>query len=311
MSSQFCDQGIPANSRIDLRREIQAFLIDRKTRGLAPGSIKFYRSKLRTAARFFESIGITDVAQIRARDVRAMLVTLGENHNPGGLHGIFRAFRTFLYWWEVETEPKGWSNPLRKVKPPRLDDTPLEPVSLDDLRAMLATCNRKRFYGARDEAMLLFLLDSGCRRAELHALNIGDVDLTTGSVHIARGKGGKSRTTFIGSKTRRAVVRYLRFRAEIAEEEPLWVTSQGKRLRLQSLREVLRRRAKRAGVEAPTLHSFRRGFAISALRSGCDLITLQRMLGRSSLAIVGRYLRQVEDDLWEAHERVGPVDHML
>lgn len=110
-----------------------------------------------------------------------MMVDLAQRRNPGGLHGIYRSLRTFVYWWQLETEPREWRNPFR-------------------------------------------------------------------------GSG---------------------------------------------------RRAKRAGVPVPGLHAFHRSFTISALRSGCDLITLQRMLGHSSLAVVSRYLRQVDDDLRATTPRWG------
>jgi len=119
---------------------------------------------------------------------------------------------------------------MRKVAAPRVDLPPLEPVSLDSLRAMLATCEPRSFYGTRDRALMLFLLDSGCRRAEFQALNIGDVDLRTGSVLIVRSKGGKSRTTFIGAKTRRALTKYLRWRPEAHTADPLWVTKESAQL---------------------------------------------------------------------------------
>jgi site-specific recombinase XerD len=305
------DQGIRAFPQTDLEREIAAFLIDRQARGLAPGSLTFYRRKLGTAQRYLQARGVTEVGAITATDLRAMMVDLAKRHNPGGLHGIYRALRTFVYWWQLETEPKDRRNPFRRVRPPRLDDTPLEPVPLDDLRAMLATCKPRTFGGDRDRALLLFLLDSGCRRAECHALNVGHVDLATGSVLIVRGKGGKSRTTFVGAKTRRALVRYLRHRPPVGGDDPLWISERGTRLALSSLQVIVRRRAQRAGVPVPGLHAFRRSFAISALRSGCDLITLQRMLGHSSLAVISRYLLQVDDDLRATHAKVGPVDNLL
>jgi len=302
---------IRADSPSMLRSEIEAFLIDRQARGLSPATLRFYRQKLHTIQRQLEGRGITEIGAISAVAVRTLLVELSRSHNSGGVHGFYRALRAFLRWWEAETEPEDWRNPLRKVKPPRVDDPPLEPVSMDDLRAMLATCQRRRFYGERDRALMLFLLDSGLRREEFRALNIGDIDMTNGTVTVRRGKGGKSRSTFVGAKTRLALVRYLRFRPEASDADPLWVTQQGTRLRANGLREILLRRARRAQVPAPSLHAFRRGFAVSALRAGCDLITLQRMLGHSSLAVVSRYLKQVEDDLREAHQRVGPVDNLL
>jgi hypothetical protein len=41
-------------------------------------------------------------------------------HNPGGVHGFYRALRAFLRWWEDEYEPENWRNPIRKVKGPKV-----------------------------------------------------------------------------------------------------------------------------------------------------------------------------------------------
>lgn len=86
---------------------------------------------------------------------------------------------------------------------------------------------------------------------------------------------------------------------------------QGNRLSYTALRAMLMRRARLAGVEAPSPHDFRRAFAISALRGGMDLISLQRLLGHTSLAVVSRYLKQVEGDLAAAHHEAGLVDRLL
>lgn len=118
-------------------------------------------------------------------------------------------------------------------------------MDLDHLRAMLRTCKRRTYIGDRDKALMLFLLDTGVRRAEMCALNVGDVNLRTGGVVVRLGKGGKSRVVFVGAKTRRTMMAYLRHRPHLADSEPLWVTRNGTRLSPNGLREVLRRRAVR------------------------------------------------------------------
>lgn len=196
-------------------------------------------------------------------------------------------------------------------KAPKVPQNPLEPVSLDHLKAMLAACPRRTLLGERDRAIMMFLLDSGCRRVEFLALNVRDVNLGTGAVLVRRGKGSKWRTTFIGAKTRRALLRYLRHRRNLADTHPLWVNEEGQRLSPPALRAVLIRRARDATVPVPTPQSFRRSFAITALRNGCDLVTLQRLLGHSDLSVVSRYLKHVQGDLAAAHAKVGPVDNIL
>ncbi|MHB0859329.1 MAG: tyrosine-type recombinase/integrase [Anaerolineae bacterium] len=193
-----------------------------------------------------------------------------------------------------------------------MTDEPLAPVPLDDLRQMLATCTHRCLADDRDRALLLFLLDTGCRRAEVLALNLGDVDLGSGSVAVRRGKGGKARMTFLGAKARKALAGYLRYRRGAGLAEPLWTTTQGgMRLSYGGLREIMRRRAKAAGVPAPGLHAFRRAFALNALRAGIDLVSLQRLMGHTTLDILRRYLAQTDADLQLAHAGAWPVDRLL
>jgi len=184
-------------------------------------------------------------------------------------------------------------------------------VNPDHLKAMLATCERRTRLGDRDRALMLFMLDSGCRKAELLSLRISDVDRSNGTVTVWHGKGDKPRMTFVGPKTLKAVIAYLRHRTDARDSDPLWLDERGRRLSYWALRGMLARRAKRAGVPVPTPHQFRRGFAIAALRNGCDLITLQRLMGHSDLTVLRRYLAQTEADLSSAHRQVSPVESLL
>ena len=69
------------------------------------------------------------------------------------------------------------------------------------------------------------------------------------------------------------------------------------------------RRAKRAGVNPPSLHSFRRFFALQCLRNGMDIFTLQKAMGHADLTVLRRYLAQTSEDVQAAHRIAGPVDN--
>ena len=295
----------------DLDQEIAAFLIDRRARGLSPRSVEFYRQKLTLLQRFLGAEGGGHVYAITPDLVRQYLLQLGRTHNPGGVHAAYRAMRAFLRWFELEEEPDGWKNPLGKVRAPRVSIELLEPVSTADVRAMIRTCRRRAFFGDRDRAVLLCLLDTGCRAGEFAAINTGDVDLSTGQILIRAGKGGKPRMVFIGAKSRRALAAYLRHLGERDGSAPLGVTNQAKCLSYSGLRDIVRRRAKRAGVRAPTLHSFRRAFALACLRGKMDVYSLQRLMGHADLTMLRRYLAQTVEDVRKAHARSGPVDRLL
>jgi len=258
---------------------------------------------------FLSKQSVDDLEDVTPALVRAFVLAFSETHNPGGVHGAFRAVRAFCNWYATEAET--WKNPILKVQAPKVPQELLEPVNLDDLSAMLDTCKTKSLVDLRDKAVLLFLLDSGCRRAEFCSLNMADLDMLTGAVTVQHGKGGRRRVTFIGAQTRKAMLAYLRVRRGMTSDAPLWIDERDQRLSFTALRAMLVRRAERAGVPAPTVHSFRRGFAINSLRAGVDLVSLQRLLGHVNLSVIQRYLSQTTEDLAAAHRQSSPVDRMM
>lgn len=287
---------------------VEAFLIDRKTQNLAPGTLTFYKQKLAAFCAFCDSQAISQIDQVEPNTVRQYLLFLEQTgHNPGGIHAHYRTLRTFLNWWADEVEPEGWKNPMLKVKAPKVAVEPLEPAGLEVISAMLQTCQRDKFTGARDYAALLALMDTGARASEFCAMDLGDFNSVTGAILVRAGKGGKPRMTYLGKKSRQSLRAYLKHRKD--NNPALWVTDDGERLTYWGLREILRRRASKAGVAPPKLHSFRRYFALECLRSGMDVFTLQRLMGHADLQILRRYLAQSNKDIAEGHKRAGPVDN--
>lgn len=295
--------GLYLVSRPALDSDVRAFLMDCKARNLSPNSIRIYRVTLGAFQKWLGSCAAGDVS---TDQVRRYLVEMQSSHNAGGVHGAYRVLKTFFHWLVVEGDID--KSPLANVRAPRVDLAPLAPVPLGDVQKMLATCAGRSFQDDRDRAVLLALLDTGCRASEFLALDIEDVDLSSGAAIIRRGKGGKFRTAFLGARVRRELIRYLRHRPETG---PLWLTVSGRRLSYAGLRQIMRRRAAAAGVPVPGLHSFRRAFALGCLRGSMDVYSLQRLMGHADLSVMLRYLRQTDDDLRAAHERSGPVDHLL
>ena len=159
------------------------------------------------------------------------------------------------------------------------------------------------------------LLDTGLRAMEICSLRIGDVNLKTGRVEVKHGviggaKGGKGRTVFLGKAARRAVWRYL---ANIEDgddqDAPLFLAKGDRKMTPNGLRQLIKGLAEKAGVVNAYPHKFRHTFAITYLRSGGDVLTLQALLGHSTLDMVRHYARIAEIDIEHAHRRASPVDN--
>lgn len=298
------------HSPLSVDLEVHDFLLDRQANNVSPATLRWHTHALRHWQTYCAANDVTTTALITPRHLRHFLVDLAKRHNPGGVSNIYRSVKAFVRWYAAEYQPPGWTDPLAKVRTPTVPDEILSPVSPDDVNAMLARCTPRTFTGERDRALLLLLLDTGVRRQEALDLNVRDVNLDTGAVQIRQGKGRKARTVFLGARSRRAILAYYRLRSGTEPDDPLWVTDDGERLTIGGLRQLLRRRANSANVPTPTPHSFRRAFAINCLRNGMDLVTLQRLMGHASLAIITKYLQLVNDDLQAAHAKYGVVDNL-
>lgn len=296
-------------TRLKISAWIDAFLRDCKARQLSPFTLEYYRAGLAAFATFCQAQEIHEVEHITPDTIRAYMLDLeATGHNPGGRHAKYRAVRVFLNWYIEEVEPEGWHSPLAKVKPPKVTQPPIEGVSLADVKALLDTCGAD-FIGLRDRALILSMLDTGARVREFLSLNFDNLDPIGGGVMLRQTKNKKPRIVFIGKRTRKALRAYLKQRDD--NSPAVWVTQSGERLAVSSLQGMLKRRAKVAGVTVPSPHDFRRQFALSMLRAGVDVFSLQRLMGHSDLTTLRRYLAQDDSDLQAAHDRGGIVDKLF
>jgi integrase/recombinase XerD len=289
-----------------VRNAVSNFLTERRARGLSPRTIGLYKDVLGRFCRWLDDVGVVKIEELTPDVIRQFLLYLeAQGHNPGGRHVYYRSIKAFLNWWEWENEGE-YRNPIKWVAPPKVLAEPLPGISLEDAKRMVDACLTD--LADRDRAILLTLVDTGARRAELTALDMGDIDLASGEVMIRRGKGNKSRFVRLGEKCRKAVRRYLKGRKELTLSSPLFATDEEDRLTFPGLRQIIRRRAVDAGVKVPGLHDFRRCCAIAMYRNGVDIYTISKYLGHAGIAITTRYIRLVDADVTEAHRRGSPVD---
>ena len=168
-----------------------------------------------------------------------------------------------------------------------------------ELRALLRACAEDRDPNAhRDAALVGILYGSGLRRAEASALDLSDLDLRAGSLAVRHGKGNKARQVYLASGGAELLEAWLAVRGE--EAGPLFVPvlKSGKlaqrRLAPQSVRYVLQKRARAAGIKDFSPHDLRRTFVGDLLEAGADISTVQKMAGHRSVQTTARYDRRGE-----------------
>ncbi len=228
-------------------------------------------------------------------------------------HQYHRVMRTFFNW----SVDEGFlsETPMAHIKAPRRGYPIIAIFTADDIETMLGQCKPKTFLGARDQALILFMLDTGCRVGELEKITSPDVDLKSGLVNVT-GKGRKSRTVGLGNRAKQALWRYLLIR-EVkapAEEEHLWLSEEMRPLSASGIQQVMKRIKKKGKLTGKrySCHTFRHTFAMTLLRSGCNIRDLQTLGGWESLEALKPYIRMLsKEEALKAHRKHSPADTMF
>jgi integrase/recombinase XerD len=168
----------------------------------------------------------------------------------------------------------------------------------------------------RDRALLEVMYACGLRVSEVTGLQVTDVDLQEGMLR-ARGKGSKERLVPVGRHASAALSAYLaRGRPVLAQsrsagaggESTLFLNRRGGGLSRQGLYKIVQGHARGAGLQARmSPHTLRHSFATHLLAGGCDLRSLQEMLGHADLATTQVYTHlsaeRLKDAYFSAHPR--------
>jgi integrase/recombinase XerC len=160
--------------------------------------------------------------------------------------------------------------------------------------------------GRRDRALLELLYASGLRVAECCGLDLEDLDRRHGTVRVL-GKGGKERVVPVGDAALAALDDYLERERLGAKGGPLFRNPRGGRLSTRSARNVVRRRARAAGIaRRVTPHTLRHTFATHLLGEGADLRLIQELLGHSRLSTTQRYTHVSPEQLMKVYDAAHP-----
>ncbi len=223
----------------------------------------------------------------------------------------------------------GWSYGGLYVPVPRFQKVDVEPFTQEEIECMLKACTysrdaetfmhrkfaMRRPTANRDQAIILTLLDSGIRASEFSSLRVGDFEVKKGKLEIRHGveggaTGGKGRIVYLGKTARHALWRYLAEREDGEDPNaPLFTVRRSRAFNPGTLRHSIKNIAARAGVKSAYPHKFRHTFAITYLRSGGDVFTLQSLLGHGGLDVVRHYTRIAQMAVEQAHRKASPVDN--
>lgn len=281
----------------DLKKLIQTYLdYCHYQKRLSSKTTKAYKTDLQ---QFLEYMETTDM-QLNKPNITNYITELYRQYQPRTIKRKIASVKAFFSYLEYEEILP--DNPFHKIKlktnePKVLPRTiPLDVLSLlfitvyNYLKKPSLTESQLRAT-TRNIAVLELLFSTGIRVSELCSLRLNDIDLNTGRLCI-HGKGSKDRTVVVVDSDVMAALRtyYDMFQETIHACGYFFCNRLGKRLSEQSVRFMIKRYAKEAGIEIHiTPHMFRHTFATELLEKDVNIRCIQEILGHSSITTTQIY----------------------
>ena len=328
----------PATGSADVERALEPLILDflaylELERGLSRNTLEAYRSDLLQFGAFLNARGVGVLAATHA-DLAAFLAELARGWSPGQrpdritprspaaaatIGRKVACLRSFYRY--LRREGAIAHDPASELRGPRKSQRLPRVLSREEVAHLLSAPRGTGTLALRDRALLELMYACGLRVSEVIALTLSDVSEEDALLR-ARGKGNKERVVPIGTKALQALHAYLsRARPLLLErrskvgqqsgqrsEQTLFLNSRGRALTRQGLYKIIQGHARRAGLEdRMSPHTLRHSFATHLLAGGCDLRSLQEMLGHADLSTTQVYTHlsaeRLKDAYFAAHPR--------
>ncbi len=302
----------PAIRLTELTLDFLAYL--ELERGLSRNTLEAYRSDLQQFGEFLSRHELDPLA-VGPNDLAAFISEMADGREgkppvaPATLQRKIACLRSF--YRHLRREQVLESDPTSELRPPRSRARLPKVLSRDEVAHLLAQPHGSAPAALRDRALLETMYACGLRASEATALELEELDLEAGILR-ARGKGSKERIVPIGSKAIETLSAYLekgRPRLVGLRDEPhVFVNQRGIGLSRQGLYKIVQRHARSAGLEQRmSPHTLRHTFATHLLAGGCDLRSLQEMLGHADIGTTQIYTHlsagRLREVYFEAHPR--------
>ena len=280
-------------NNVTFREGLEEYLLDCKARNLRDGTLRHYTD---SAKQIMKYIGEdTLISSIDRAAVDDFIVQLRDNPmlNDMSLYTYARDFKTLMYFFMRREYI-----PYFKIIIPKADKQPIETYTDRELQILLKKPNLRHcgFTEYKVWVMTNFLLSTGIRQHSLVNIKIKDIDFGADVVHINVTKNRKPLIIPLNADIKKILQEYLKYRKGEANDY-LFCNVYGKQLVRSTVYHSFYDYNKNRGVQRTGMHRYRHTFAKKWVMMGGNVVTLQKVLGHSSLEITQNYLNLLVSDL--------------
>lgn len=277
-------------------------------KGLSDASISSYNQDLKKYSQFLEDQNVTRVDSITAETLVTFLQFLtSENKSAKTIRRMQSTLKNFHQFLQIERITE--NNPALRLQTPKEEKALPVVLTIEEMERLLQSPDQTT-QGIRDNAMMELLYASGLRVSELINLNISDLNLEMGFIHVY-GKGEKERIVPTTEYVAKKLTNYIKnYRLKLLKDEnidTLFLTNRGKGFTRQGLWKAIKKYVRDSGIDKNiTPHTFRHSFATHLIENGADLRAVQEMLGHSDISTTQIYTQISAGKIREMYKQFHP-----
>lgn len=244
---------------------------------------------------------------VKYKDVSNFTLFLAKKYKSTTINRIDSSIRSFYNYLELEEKING--NPFKAASNLKVPKRLPNYFKYDEYLTMISVID-KDDYEYRNRLILEMLFATGLRVSELSNIKIKDIDFSEREIKIM-GKGSKERFVFYNKECAIVLDSYLKeCRSKLLngkDSEYLFINHLGDKLTDRGIRLIIDKIVKKSCIKSKVSpHTFRHTFATMLLNEGCNIKSVQELLGHSSLGTTGIYTHLTNDEVRLAYMKAHP-----
>ena len=277
-------------------------------RGLSSNTLAAYRADLVALHRWLSERKLSLAQTGRADLMDFIAARVQGGARPRSTARQLSSFRRFFRYLVREGGLR--EDPTSQIAMPKIGRSLPRSLSEAEVESLLSAPAVADPLGYRDRTMLEVLYATGLRVSELVSLKLGQVNLNQGVTRVL-GKGNRERLIPLGEEAVRWLKAFISgARNDILLDRStdyLFPTRRGDRMTRQAFWHIIKRYARKAGVDRElSPHTLRHAFATHLLNHGADLRVVQMLLGHSDLSTTQIYTHVARERMKELHSGHHP-----
>jgi site-specific recombinase XerD len=286
---------------IDLINEYQQYSMDHKE----SETVRYQESHARSWRKFLSKNKITDPKELDKDNIVLFMRYLKRTCKNITINKRILFIKQVYSHFDIDNKDL--------IKTPKLRETRLsyDIIHENELKLILKYINNideSKPYELTKKLIILLLLDTGVRQSELLSIEINNINFHENSIYLTKTKTRLARTVFFTHLTRDLLIKYIDIDPE--RKYLLWNYISYTRYTYRHLEWLMNKIQSDLGLKKLNARMFRHTMATALAENGCDIYTIQKILGHTDIKTTEIYLHMSLKKTKSDYEKYNLIDHI-